>query len=118
MKTMIGLLAILAILMFAGCTDKSETLTEVKMHELNVPQNFNYETVSEVTLQLQGEYRLPVTVLNTAGIELYKGMMSPANGLSTKLSLPNGTRELVLRYHIKEVKLPVNGSNLSYTFTQ
>lgn len=116
MRTFIAILMTVLILLSVGCTDKAEKLTEVKIKDLNVPQDFDFETMRSVTVNLQGSFRLPVTISTETGEVLYRAMMSPTTGLNTKLTLPSAYKKVVLTYHTQVVTVKVTGNTLSYSF--
>lgn len=109
---------IIAALVIAGCSEKKkDMLTEVNINDINVPSGFNYENSKQVSINLQGDHRLPVTIQNTSGEVLFRGMMNPSSGLSTKLSLSNVTKKIVLIYHVNEVAVDVTNT-INYSFGQ
>ncbi len=117
MKTLFSILAIVAILFAAGCTDKNEPLTEANMSELKVPQNFDYEMSRMVEINLVGAHRLPVTIMTTDGKVLYRGMMQPESGLQTKFQMANAFTRVVLVYHVHEVTVNVRNNRIEYNFS-
>ncbi len=116
MKTLLSILAIVTMLVVAGCSDKNEPLTEANMSELKVPQNFDYEMSRMVELNLVGAHRLPVTIKTTDGKVLYRGMMLPGSGLQTKFQLANAITRVVLIYHVHEVTVNVRNNRIEYNF--
>ncbi len=116
MRTIFAIIMVALILISAGCTDKADKLTEVKIKDLNVPQDFDFEMMRSVNVDLQGVFRLPVTISTESGEVLYQAMMIPASGLHTKLTLPSAIKKVVLTYHTQEVTVKVTGNSLSYSF--
>ncbi|MDD2331699.1 MAG: hypothetical protein PHI68_03490 [Candidatus Cloacimonetes bacterium] len=109
--------AFLIAMVFTGCSrDDKPEITKVNMDELNVPSGFRYETARTFSVNLSGSFLSPITIKDTDDNVLFRGLLKPEKGISTKITLPYLTNQLVLEYMGKAYTLPSTGSSLSYTF--
>lgn len=105
------------VLLIVGCSDTKNKLVEVDISELDIPSSFNYEMSHSVNVNLQGLYRLPVTIKTKEDRILFKAQMNPATGINTKLTLPKTIQQVVVTYQMYEVTLSVTGGELNHNFT-
>lgn len=117
MKAILSLLALLVLLFAVGCSEKSEKLTEADIHDIKVPQDFDYEMSRMVEFDFTGAYRLPLTISTPEGKLLYRGMMLPGKSMNTKINLASTVRKVVVAYHAQEITLDINGNSISHNFT-
>ena len=116
MKRALIIMLGLALLILAACTDESTKLTQVNMSDLKVPQDFNYDMNNQVSVNLQGLWRLPVYVTTTNGNLLFKAQLNPATGLNTRLTLPKTIKQVVVQYQMYEQTIDVSGGTLNFDF--
>lgn len=119
MKRTTILIVVLLLLSLAACEKGSSTkLTAMKMSDLKVPDNFNYEMNRKVDVNIQGPWRLPVIITKLDGSTIFKTQMNPEYGINMKLSLPAKTKEVLVHYQSFEIKVNVTGGNLNLNFNQ
>lgn len=116
MKRLIFFILIVVLFLLGACDDTKVKLTEVKMQDLVVPDNFNYEMNNQIDVNLQGAWRLPVYIKTTGGNLLFKAQMNPTSGINTKLILPNTIKEVVVEYQTFAETINVSGGNLDFNF--
>lgn len=109
--------ALTILMLIAGCSDKSEKLTEAAMQDLQVPQNFDYQMSRMIEIDLRGAHRVPLTITSMDDKILYRGMMNPATGIVTKINLTSVTRKVRVIYHAHDLELSISNNSLSHDFT-
>jgi hypothetical protein len=100
----------------AACEDEGTKLTQVDVSELEIPADFNYEMTHDLSLDIQGSWRLPVFLKTTDGDLLFKAQLNPATGLSTKLTIPTTIKRVVLEYQLYSITLDVSSGSLVHDF--
>jgi len=111
------LIVLIATIMFiVACDTSSEELTQTDMDNLEVPQDFNFAMSSQVELDIQGAWRLPLYLKTKDGTLLFKAQMNPETGISTKLTLPKTIKEVVIHYQSFEVPVNVSSGSLNFDF--
>ena len=115
-----------AILVFVSiCTTschkkdlKEEAIVETKpMTEINVDQNFNWETTKILGVSLSGTNNGVFYIKPIEGdYHYFKGMLSAGVNFSTNITIPSYIREVKLTYQGKDYRVPVTGNRLEYNF--
>ncbi|MCD8481002.1 MAG: hypothetical protein LRZ88_12885 [Candidatus Cloacimonetes bacterium] len=116
MKRALIIMLGLTLFILAACSEESTKLTQVNMGDLKVPQDFNYNMNNQVSVNLQGHWRLPVYVTTTNGNLLFKAQLNPATGLNTRLTLPKTIKQVVVQYQMYEQTIDVSGGTLNFDF--
>lgn len=109
------ILALLLILLLAACSDKDK-LVQVDIQNLNVPQDFNYNMNRQITVDIQGPYRLPVSITTLEGNLLFRAYLIPEQGISTRLSMPTTIKKVLVHYRGLEQEVSLSGNSISYNF--
>lgn len=94
-----------------------DALTGVDIQELNVPSDFNYQMSRNVSINIIGAYRLPLTIRTTDGDVLLKAVMNPEFGIQTKLNIPGTVQSVVLAYQGQEVNINISSGVMQYDFS-
>ena len=115
MKKLALVLLSLVLLFLAACSDK-ENLTQVSIQELDVPQDFNYNMNSQISVDIQGPYRLPLSITTVDGNLLFRAYLIPEQGINTRLTLPTTVKRVVLHYRGLEKTVAISQNSLSYDF--
>ena len=115
MRKLTLVLLSLLLMVLAACSDK-ESLTQVNIQELDVPQDFNYNMNSQIAVDIQGPYRLPLSITTVDGNLLFRAYLIPEQGINTRLSLPTSIKKVVLNYRGLEKTVAISQNSLSYDF--
>jgi hypothetical protein len=115
MKKLALVLLSLVLLFLAACSDK-DNLTQVSIQELDVPQDFNYNMNSQISVDIQGPYRLPLSITTVDGNLLFRAYLIPEQGINTRLTLPTTVKRVVLHYRGLEKTVAIAQNSLSYDF--
>jgi hypothetical protein len=113
-KILIVLVA--TIILMVACDTSSEKLTQTDMNNLKVPHDFDFAMSSQVEVDIQGAWRLPLYLKTRDGNLLFKAQMNPETGISTKLTLPKTISEVVIHYQSFEVPVNVSSGSLNFDF--
>ncbi len=116
MRKLAIVLMSLVLVVLAACSEK-ENLTQVNIQELDVPQDFNYNMNSQISVDIQGPYRLPLSITTVDGNLLFRAYLIPEQGISTRLSLPTSIKKVVLHYRGLEKTVSITQNTLSYSFS-
>ena len=116
MRLILGIVLVAMMFIAISCSKQQDKLTGVPIHELKVPQDFDYGMSRQVTLNINGDYRLPLTIKTTDGNVLLNVMMNPERGIQAKLEMPHTVNRVVVSYQRHELTLPINGNRIVHTF--
>ncbi|KAF5045521.1 hypothetical protein DSECCO2_480430 [anaerobic digester metagenome] len=116
MKRLLIIALGLTLLLMAACKDDGTNLTQVDVSELEIPADFNYAMTHDLSLDIQGSWRLPVYLKTTDGDLLFKAQLNPATGLSSKLTIPTTIKKVVLEYQMYSLTLDVSSGSLMQDF--
>jgi len=97
---------------------KEDAIVETKpMTEINVDQDFNWETTRILEVSLTGASTGVVYIKPVEGDYYYfKGMLSAGSDFTTKITVPSYVREVKLMFKGTVYNVPVIGSRLDYNF--
>lgn len=117
MKILLYTLLAAIMLLLTACSEKADNLVEVDMNNLEVPQGFNYDMSRNVAVDIQGAYRLPLTIKSTDGVVLFRAYLNPATGINTQLNLPSTIKSVVVLYQRFEQTVSISNNSLSFDFS-
>lgn len=116
MKYILSCIMVLLLMLFAACDSTSDKLTETDIDKLKVPDGFDFEMSTQVDVDIQGAWRLPLYLKTSEGKVLFKALLNPETGMKTKLTLPKTIKEVIIQYQSFEVPVNISAGTLHFDF--
>jgi len=100
MKFKLFLIALLTgLLLITSCSWDSKEKEPVDINELNIADDFNFETERWVNVKLNALYTGTFYLKDMNGKMLYKGTINQNSGFEQKVRLPTDVTEVEIEYH-------------------
>ncbi|MCF7920585.1 MAG: LruC domain-containing protein [Candidatus Cloacimonetes bacterium] len=100
MRKMILFCLFIAVLaFFTGCSNNTSSDKVTSMHDLEVPEGFNFETTHLLKVMAYGPETRTLFVAQTNGVIVYKGLLDASAGFNETILLPTSICALDFRYN-------------------
>jgi hypothetical protein len=93
------LLAILVAGMFSGCSLNDEDTTPVDINDLQIADDFDFETERWINVELHALYTGTFYLKDMEDNMLFKGTIDQNTGFIQKIKLPTSITEVRIEYH-------------------
>ena len=92
-------LAVILLMIFAGCSLTDENQEAVDIKNLQIADDFNFETERWINVELHALYTGTFYLKNMEGNILYKGTIDQNDGFVQKIKLPTSITEVKIEYY-------------------
>ncbi|MCF7912742.1 MAG: hypothetical protein K9M99_09450 [Candidatus Cloacimonetes bacterium] len=95
----IVLLGLVLVGLFSGCSFSNEETTPVDINDLQISDDFNFETERWINVELHALYTGTFYLKDMEDNMLFKGSIDQFNGFVQKIKLPSAITQVRIEYH-------------------
>ncbi len=118
MKRFSSLLLIVTLLLTISSCQKDRNITSDKlqaMEELTIPDNFNWKTTRDITIQFTASKTGIVELLNLYNVRYQQAFINEMGTYTMKLTLPSYEKKVKVKFGSQETELDITSDILTYT---
>jgi len=111
--------AIILLVIFTGCSIGDETTEAVNIKNLQISDDFNFETERWINVELHALYTGTFYLKDMEGNMLYKGTIDQNSGFMQKIKLPTTITQMRIEYYEVENEYKnyeIRDNEIVYTF--
>ena len=111
--------ALILLIIFTGCSMGDETTEAVDIKNLEISDDFNFETERWINVELHALYTGTFYLKDMEGNMLYKGTIDQNSGFMQKMKLPTTITQVRIEYYEVEDEYKnyeIRDNEIIYTF--
>jgi len=112
-------LAVILLMIFAGCSLTDENQETVDIKNLQIADDFNFETERWINVELYALYTGTFYLKDMEGNMLYKGTIDQNEGFVQKIKLPTSITKVRIEYYEVENEYKnyeIRDNEIAYSF--